>query len=78
MRAPRGKKQITKRRVEIANGPDPGACMSDWSPKSLWDRMRRTVAGWMDGATEVDEADLLSHLMFVAPLFITFVLLARR
>src|SRR5207248_551699 len=31
--------------------------MSDWSPKSLWDRMRRTVEGWMDPDAEVDEAD---------------------
>lgn len=52
--------------------------MSDWSPKTLWDRMRRTLEGWMDPDDEVDEASMLFHLMFLAPLFIAFVLLVRR
>jgi len=52
--------------------------MSDWSPKSLWDRMRRTLEGWMDPEAEVDEASVLFYLTFVAPLLITFVYAVRR
>jgi hypothetical protein len=52
--------------------------MSDWSPKSFWDRVRRTVAGWMDLEAEVDEASLAFHLLFLAPVFVAFVLLVRR
>jgi hypothetical protein len=52
--------------------------MSDWSPKSLWDRMRRTLEGWIDPDVEVDEASLHFHLLFVFPILIVFVLLTRR
>lgn len=52
--------------------------MSDWSPKSLWDRMRRTLEGWMDRDAEVDEAAMFFYLAYVAPIFLAFVLLVRR
>ena len=52
--------------------------MSDWSPKSLWDRLCRTFDGWMDPDAEVDEASLAFILAFVAPLFLAFVFLVHR
>ena len=51
--------------------------MSDWSPKSVWDRVRRTLDGWREDG-EADEADVLFLLMFVAPVFFAFVMLVRR
>ena len=52
--------------------------MSDWTPRTLWDRLRRTFEGWMDGDGDVDEASVAFHLVFVAPVFLAFVLLVRR
>lgn len=52
--------------------------MSDRSPESLWDRMRRTFDGWIDPDAEVDEASMLFHLLFVFPVLLVFVLLVRR
>lgn len=54
------------------------ACMSDRTPQSLWERLRRAFEGWMGPDAEVDEASVLFHLVFVAPLFLAFVLLVRR
>ena len=50
--------------------------MSDWSPKTLWDRVRQALEG--DAENEVDEAEVMSFLLFVAPMFLAFVLLVRR
>jgi hypothetical protein len=50
--------------------------MSDWSPKTLWDRVRQALEG--DAGNEVDEAALMSFLLFVAPMFVAFVILVRR
>jgi hypothetical protein len=52
--------------------------MSDWSPKSAWDRMMRTLEGWMDGDAEVDEASMLFYLLFVLPVLLALVLQVRR
>jgi hypothetical protein len=52
--------------------------MSESSPKSLWDRVRRTVAAWMDPEAEVDDAEVAFNLLFIAPMFLAFVLLLRR
>ena len=55
--------------------------MSDWTPKTLWNRVRRTFHGWMDAEdpdAEVDEAAMMFNLLFVAPVFLAFVMLARR
>lgn len=52
--------------------------MSDWSPKSLWDRMVRTLEGWMDPDAEVDEASMLFDLLFIVPVLIVFALQVRR
>jgi len=52
--------------------------MSDWSPKSLWDRMMRTLEGWMDPDAEVDEASMSFYLLFVLPILIVFVFQVRR
>ena len=50
--------------------------MSDWSPKSLWDRVRQALEG--DADSEVDEASMMSMLLFAAPMFLAFVILVRR
>ena len=50
--------------------------MSDWSPKTLWERVRQALEG--DAESEVDEASLMSLLLFVAPMFLAFVILVRR
>jgi hypothetical protein len=50
--------------------------MSDWSPKSFWDRVRQALEA--DADSEVDEASLISFLFFVAPVFLAFVALVRR
>jgi hypothetical protein len=52
--------------------------MSDRSPKSLWDRVRRRLEGWMDPDAEADEAELAFHLLFAAPVLLAFVILVRR
>jgi hypothetical protein len=52
--------------------------MSDWSPKSLWDRVRRTMEGWMDPEAEADDEELAFNLLYLAPVFLAFVLLVRR
>jgi hypothetical protein len=49
--------------------------MSDWSPKTLWDRVRQALEG---DESEVDEASLMSLLLFAAPMFLAFVILVRR
>jgi len=49
------------------------------SPKSLWERLRRALDGWMDReASEADDAELMLNLLFIAPMFLAFVLLVRR
>src|ERR1044072_2718574 len=50
--------------------------MSDWSPKTLWDRVRQALEG--DADSEVDEASMMSMLLFAAPMFLAFVILVRR
>jgi len=50
--------------------------MSDWSPKTFWDRVRQALEA--DPDSEVDEASLISLLFFVAPVFLAFVVLVRR
>jgi hypothetical protein len=52
--------------------------MSDWSPKSLWDRLRRTIEDAMDEDADVDDASIAFHLLFIAPLFIGLVALLWR
>jgi len=52
--------------------------MSDWSPKSLWDRLRRTIEDAMDEEADVDDTSILFHLLFVAPLFIGLIAVFRR
>lgn len=55
--------------------------MREDTPQSLWDRVVRTLDGWMagDGDDEgVDESALAFYLVFIAPLFLAFVLLLRR
>ena len=52
--------------------------MNDWSPKSWWERLRRTVEGWMDEDMEADDGSMLFHFLFVAPLLIAFLFLIRR
>lgn len=52
--------------------------MNDWSPKSWWERLRRTVEGWMDEDMETDDATAMFHLLFAAPLFIALLILIRR
>ena len=52
--------------------------MSEWSPQSLWDRLRRTWEGWMDEDIDVDDPSILFHLLFATPFLIAFVILARR
>jgi hypothetical protein len=54
--------------------------MSDWSPKSLWERVLQAFEGWMDadGDAEVDEASVAFFLLFIAPVFLAFVMLVRR
>ena len=50
--------------------------MSDGSPKTLWDRVRQALQGDADG--EVDEDSLMSFMLFVAPVFLAFVVLLKR
>ena len=54
--------------------------MSDGSPKTLWERVLQAFEGWMDagGDAEVDEASVAFFLLFVAPVFLVFVMLVRR
>lgn len=56
--------------------------MSDWSPKTLWERVLQAFEGWMDAGgdpdAEVDEASVAFFLVFVAPIFLAFVMLVRR
>ena len=52
--------------------------MSDWSPESLWERLRRALEGWMDEEIDADDPSVLFHLLFLAPLLIAMVILARR
>ena len=52
--------------------------MSDWSPESLWDRLRRTFEGWMDADVDVDEPTLAFNIFFALPFFIAIVMLMRR
>ena len=55
--------------------------MSDWTPKTLWDRVLRTFEGWIEpegDGDEVDEGLVAFHLLFVAPVFLAFVMLVRR
>ena len=52
--------------------------MSDWSPESLWDRLRRTFEGWMDEDIDVDDPSLAFHFFFAAPFFLAIVILLRR
>ena len=51
--------------------------MSDWSPKSVWERVRSALDGWME-ESEADEADVAFLLLFVAPVFLAFIVMLRR
>jgi hypothetical protein len=51
--------------------------MSDWSPKSVWERVRRAIDGWMEEG-EADHADVMFLLLFLAPVFLAFVVMLRR
>ena len=50
--------------------------MSAWKPKDLWERVLRAVEAEDDEG--VDDATLMSHLLFIAPVFLAFVMLVRR
>lgn len=52
--------------------------MSDWSPESLWDRLRRAVEGWLDEDIDIDDPSIVFHLFFAAPLFLAIVILMRH
>lgn len=53
--------------------------MREDTPQSLWDRVVRTIDGWMAGDGEgVDESALAFNLVFIAPLVLAFVVLLRR
>jgi hypothetical protein len=53
--------------------------MSDGSPETLWDRLRRSVRAWIDeDDAEVDDASLAFNLIFVAPVVLALVVLLRR
>ena len=56
--------------------------MSDWSPKTLWERVLHAIEGWTDAGgdpdAEVDEASVAFFLLFAAPVFLAFVMLVRR
>lgn len=56
--------------------------MSDYGPKTLWERVLQAFEGWIcgdgDGDAEVDEASVAFFLIFVAPIFLAFVMLVRR
>ena len=52
--------------------------MSDWSPESLWDRLRRALEGWLDEDIDVDDPSLAFHLFFIAPLLLAVVILMRH
>ena len=44
----------------------------------LWDRLRRTVEGWMDEDVDVDDPTLAFHIFVAAPFFLAIVILMRR
>jgi hypothetical protein len=52
--------------------------MSEETPRSLWDRVLRALDGWIGEDGGVDESTLAFHLVFIAPIFLALVLLARR
>lgn len=54
--------------------------MTDGTPQSLWDRVMRKLDGWIGAGDEggMDEGAVASYLVFIAPLFVAFVLLLRR
>jgi hypothetical protein len=52
--------------------------MKERTPESFWDRVMRTLDGWMDEEGGVDESTLSFHLVFVVPIFLVLVMLLRR
>ena len=47
-------------------------------PRSLWDRLMRTLDGWIGEDGGVDESIIAFHLVFVVPMFLAWALLLRR
>ena len=56
--------------------------MSDRTPKTVWERVLRAFEGWMygdgEGEAEADDGSIAFFLLFVAPVFLAFVMLVRR
>ncbi|HUP29998.1 MAG TPA: hypothetical protein VM122_07495 [Usitatibacter sp.] len=68
----------------MANGHCDCETMKDAKQESLWNQFLRAFDHWLDGESEeeTEEASedptLLYHLMFIAPLVIGFLAMARR
>ncbi len=52
--------------------------MNGRKPESLWDRLMRRLDGSRDEDHEVDESIVSFHLLFIVPILLVFVMLARR
>lgn len=57
--------------------------MAHWDPKDAWDELRRAIDEWMGGEREgegeqADDATLLFHLAFTAPLVMGVIALLRH
>lgn len=53
--------------------------MSNWNPKRLWEELVETLLGSDDERDERSfDPNLAFHLMFIAPLLMGLLLLARR
>jgi hypothetical protein len=52
--------------------------MKDWSPRTIWHRLREALESLLGGEAGDDEPELLFHLAFTAPFVLAILMMLRR
>jgi hypothetical protein len=52
--------------------------MKDWSPRTIWHRVRETLESLLGAEAGDDEPELMFHLAFTVPFVLAIVMMLRR